>query len=92
MDDPRNTDNAWMETIAYNFHDENDTVFKNIVNRVTTLLNGIVSPDNFEGFQVHWSTCKYFGRRVQTGLDHSNYKNSSNILFSHLLLDLMEFK
>ena len=29
MDDPRNTDNAWMETIAYNFHDENDTVFKN---------------------------------------------------------------
>jgi len=22
-------DNAWMETIAYNFHDENDTVFKN---------------------------------------------------------------
>ena len=29
MDDPRNTDNAWMETIAYNFHDENDSVFKN---------------------------------------------------------------
>ncbi len=24
VDDPRNTDNAWMETIAYNFHDEND--------------------------------------------------------------------
>lgn len=22
VDDPRNTDNAWMETIAYNFHDE----------------------------------------------------------------------
>lgn len=22
MDDPRNTDNAWMETIAVNFHDE----------------------------------------------------------------------
>ncbi|RNA15805.1 ADP-ribose mitochondrial-like [Brachionus plicatilis] len=28
VDDPRNTDNAWMETIAYNFHDEDDTVFK----------------------------------------------------------------
>lgn len=28
VDDPRNTDNAWMETIAYNFHDEEDTVFK----------------------------------------------------------------
>lgn len=22
VDDPRNTDNAWMETIAVNFHDE----------------------------------------------------------------------
>ena len=21
MDDPRNTDNAWMETVAFNFHD-----------------------------------------------------------------------
>ena len=29
VDDPRNTDNAWMETIAYNFHDEDDSVFKN---------------------------------------------------------------
>ena len=28
VDDPRNTDNAWMETIAYNFHDEDDSVFK----------------------------------------------------------------
>ena len=24
VDDPRNTDNAWMETAAYNFHDENN--------------------------------------------------------------------
>lgn len=22
VDDPRNTDNAWMETVAINFHDE----------------------------------------------------------------------
>ena len=22
VDDPRNTDNAWMETVVYNFHDE----------------------------------------------------------------------
>ncbi len=22
VDDPRNTDNAWMETVAYNFHDQ----------------------------------------------------------------------
>lgn len=24
--DPRNTDNAWMETVALNFHDEDDSV------------------------------------------------------------------
>lgn len=29
VDDPRNTDNAWMETTAYNFHDEDGEVFKN---------------------------------------------------------------
>lgn len=26
VDDPRNTDNAWMETTAFNFHDEDGTV------------------------------------------------------------------
>lgn len=26
VDDPRNTDNAWMETVAYNFHDDDGTV------------------------------------------------------------------
>lgn len=27
VDDPRNTDNSWMETVAMNFHDANGTVF-----------------------------------------------------------------
>lgn len=27
VDDPRNTDNAWMETVAVNFHDEDGNVF-----------------------------------------------------------------
>lgn len=26
VDDPRNTDNAWMETIAFNFHDSTDEI------------------------------------------------------------------
>ena len=26
VDDPRNTDNSWMETVAFNFHDETGTV------------------------------------------------------------------
>lgn len=27
MDDPRNTDNSWMETLAVNFHDETGNTF-----------------------------------------------------------------
>ena len=27
VDDPRNTDNSWMETVAMNFHDEDGTLF-----------------------------------------------------------------
>lgn len=27
MDDPRNTDNSWMETLAVNFHDETGDTF-----------------------------------------------------------------
>lgn len=27
VDDPRNTDNAWMETVAVNFHDDTGEVF-----------------------------------------------------------------
>ncbi|CAD5120961.1 DgyrCDS9507 [Dimorphilus gyrociliatus] len=30
VDDPRNTDNAWMETEAYNFHDEEGSSFSKI--------------------------------------------------------------
>lgn len=26
VDDPRNTDNAWMETVAYNFHDDDGSI------------------------------------------------------------------
>ncbi|RWS14515.1 ADP-ribose pyrophosphatase-like protein [Dinothrombium tinctorium] len=28
VDDPRNTDNAWMETVVYNFHDETGNIVK----------------------------------------------------------------
>ncbi|XP_035205754.1 ADP-ribose pyrophosphatase, mitochondrial-like [Stegodyphus dumicola] len=31
VDDPRNTDNAWIETTAYNFHDETGKRTENIV-------------------------------------------------------------
>ena len=28
MDDPRNTDNAWVETMAMNFHDDDGTLLR----------------------------------------------------------------
>lgn len=30
VDDPRNTDNAWIETTAYNFHDDSGAILANI--------------------------------------------------------------
>lgn len=30
VDDPRNTDNAWIETTAYNFHDETGNILRDI--------------------------------------------------------------
>lgn len=30
VDDPRNTDNAWMETVAYNFHDDTGAIVGDI--------------------------------------------------------------
>ncbi|XP_038209874.1 ADP-ribose pyrophosphatase, mitochondrial-like [Zerene cesonia] len=30
VDDPRNTDNAWMETVAFNFHDDTGSVVGNL--------------------------------------------------------------
>jgi hypothetical protein len=31
VDDPRNTDNAWMETVAYLFHDNDGQAFRDVV-------------------------------------------------------------
>ena len=35
-DDPRNTDNAWLEARVLNYHDEDGTLLKNFVLRVST--------------------------------------------------------
>lgn len=39
VDDPRNTDNAWMETVAVNFHDESG--IKNLITAELFLLDNI---------------------------------------------------
>ena len=38
VDDPRNTDNAWMETVAMNFHDEDGSGFGSFTLEVRTPL------------------------------------------------------
>lgn len=30
VDDPRNTDNAWMETVAFNFHDDTGNIVRHL--------------------------------------------------------------
>ena len=39
VDDPRNTDNAWMETVAFNFHDPSgqEVCIKLVINSVRVL-------------------------------------------------------
>ena len=34
-DDPRNTDNAWVETIVCNYHDSDGTILKHVDLRVS---------------------------------------------------------
>ena len=38
VDDPRNTDNAWMETVAVNFHDDTGEVFSEFKLQVSNLF------------------------------------------------------
>ena len=38
VDDPRNTDNAWIETIAINFHDDTGEILDDIQLKVCILI------------------------------------------------------
>lgn len=43
MDDPRNTDNSWMETVAMNFHDETRKILCDFVFEVRNRLRKLPS-------------------------------------------------
>jgi ADP-ribose pyrophosphatase len=43
VDDPRNTDNAWMETVAVNFHDEDGS-----------FLNKLKFEAGDDAIGIHW--------------------------------------
>lgn len=38
MDDERNTDNAWIETVALNYHDEDGSLTRNLKLRVRSVV------------------------------------------------------
>ena len=43
IDDPRNTDNAWIETIAMNFHDDTGEILDDVLLKVCILLTSITA-------------------------------------------------
>ena len=47
VDDPRNTDNAWMETVAVNFHDDTGEIFSEFKLQVSCFCIG--TPGRCEG-------------------------------------------
>ena len=53
MDDPRNTDNAWMETVAVNFHDDTGEIFSEFKLQVSQ--KAISKSDRGEAFAMQMS-------------------------------------
>lgn len=43
VDDPRNTDNAWIETIAMNFHDDTGEILDDVLLKVCILITSITA-------------------------------------------------
>ena len=58
MDDPRNTDNAWMETVAVNFHDDTGEIFSEFKLQVSQKA---ISKSDREAFAKQMSKRKGLG-------------------------------
>lgn len=53
VDDPRNTDNAWIESIAMNFHDDTGSILDDIQLKVCLIFVCFVFAACFKAF-VCW--------------------------------------
>ena len=64
VDDPRNTDNSWMETVAVNFHDDTGEVFSEFKLQVScfTLLNETEEP-HLDAGKLNFLALSSTGRR-----------------------------
>lgn len=47
VEDPRNTDNAWIETTVYNFHDDDGRVLDNMELTAGTCIRSIMKMNSF---------------------------------------------
>ena len=50
VDDPRNTDNAWIETTALNFHDENGETLRSVELKVQPLTTAALYRNSFSEY------------------------------------------
>ena len=50
VDDPRNTDNAWIETQCFNFHDETGELLKDFKLEAGKLIFNFIFKGKFERF------------------------------------------
>ena len=51
--DPRNTDNAWVETVAVNFHDESGTAFGRVQLQAGDDASAVAWTDALSSVQLH---------------------------------------
>ena len=53
VDDPRNTDNAWMETVAYNFHDDSGNSWTHPSHPLLLFFDFLSKGDGFSKLKLH---------------------------------------
>lgn len=63
VDDPRNTDNAWMETVVQSFHDSKNVIFKNFDLKAGDDATNVDWLDIHDGIELY-ATHKEFIQKV----------------------------
>ena len=62
VDDPRNTDNSWMETVAKNFHDETGDAFNRVNLRAGDDAASVSWIDVGHEMKLYASHCDFLSR------------------------------
>ena len=83
VDDPRNTDNAWIETVATNFHDSSGSA----LTRFQLKVKGCVQPGNSLKLSLYKKVCmeKVAGLQI---LPSSKFSHANLLSISQLQSDV----